>query len=93
VAQLPDVTHVSCLARDSLRGQLPLKFWEAEKQTVLIGSIFCITAIVPPPEKKPWGTYYGNPLLSQEIQPISPGLWSVGSPHSVSPNGVTVSLE
>ena len=26
VAQFPDVTHLSCLAGDSLRGHLPLKF-------------------------------------------------------------------
>ena len=44
-------------------------------------------------EKHHWGTYYRKSLLSQEIQSIPPRLWSVGSPPSIRPEGVIVSLE
>jgi len=53
VAQLPDVTHLSCLAGDSGRGQHPLKCWQAKKQAVnpvFLGSVFSITATILSPE-------------------------------------------
>jgi hypothetical protein len=65
VAQLPDVTYLSCLAGDSLRAQFPLKCWEAEKQAVkcaFLESILSITAIIPL-QRTPWILYYKKTLV------------------------------
>jgi hypothetical protein len=59
---------------------------------LFLGSILSITAIIPF-QRTLWVTYYRKPLLNQEIQSTPPRWWSVGSPHSVRPEGVIRSLE